>query len=1055
MEDKNLLTENLEEEFLTVTDTIPGGIARFTIEDKFILISANQEFFNMMGYSKEAYRTLFAHTFGMSIEVADFEGMQELIKTQRENGQVIQVEYRHIMPDKTVKWISLQAKEVVTENNSKFFHGIFIDVTKFKNVQKVIDLERERYQTVSQLSGEILFEYDILTKSIMQTVSASKIFFHHGEFIPNYCQTILRKEVIYQEDIAVFKEMCAEFDTGKPSIYKEFRVKDQSAAFVWYRVQATTIFDAHGKAVKVIGKTENIDVQKRETEKLKEKSRRDPLTGFYNKIVVEEVVESYLLGDASQYSAFMIVDIDNFKIINDTAGHLFGDAVLIDVSKELKRVFSSNDIIGRIGGDEFVILLKNVRSLDKIRKKAMAVCETFRYLYSGEKKQHKISCSVGVSLYPQHGKTYKELFTNADLALYRAKSLKKDGFVIYEEVRRTACASIAKATEKGVPMAKGDRLQEKVRQSKLSLIRIFELLFDTKDVERGINRVIETLGKHYQIDRVYIIENTPVRTAIKIPYEWCNTNIASRRINNERCLYYGLAKEQLFRCEDIDQADIDPDVIAYFKKCGVKSVMQCGIYENGEFKGTIGFEQCQNPRQWTQEEIESLVIVAKFIGSYMVKMNTQSAVEKLAYTDVLTGMWNLNKFKLRAENLLEAVMENHDAKYAMICFDIDKFRYINNTFGFDIGDEILIYIANQLKLFSKENIIFTRMAADKFLLLMPYTTMDDLMKMLKSALERTQYFTSVQTGRYKLIFNCGIYLIDQGKQASIHAIIDKADIARSKVQSGHDSSCIFYNETFKQKLMLEKELEDLVDDAIKYKEFVVYYQPKIDLASGGVKGAEALVRWMSPAKGFMMPGQFIPLFEKNGFIAKLDFYVFEWVYSDLRRWIDAGRTVVPISVNLSRVHLSDDTFIGKLITMAEKYQIPTHLIEFELTESVFVENVSHVIRVMHKLKKLGFLISIDDFGSGYSSLRLLRDLPVDYLKLDKEFLDNGNANMREQIIIMNVIRMAKTLGIKVVSEGVETNMQAIFLKSCACDLAQGYLYARPMPVQDFEELMWA
>lgn len=1052
MKDENLLTRNMEEDFLTVVDTIPGGIARFTLDDKFTLISANQGFFDIMGYSKKEYLMLFSHTFGMSIEAADFSGIQKLIKTQQESAEVIKVEYRHIMPDKTTKWISLQAKEVFDENNRKIFHGIFVDITGFKNVQKVIDIEKERYRIVSNLSGEILFEYDILTKSIMQTVSASKLFFHHGEFIPNYCQTILRKDVIHQADVEIFKQMCAEFDLGRPTIYKEFRVKDESAAFVWCRVQATTIFDVHGKAIKVIGKTENIDVQKRETEKLKDKSRRDPLTGFYNKIVVEEAIEAYLKEDPSRCSAFMIIDIDNFKTINDTAGHLFGDAVLIDVSKELKSAFRSNDIIGRVGGDEFVILLKNICSLEKIKQKAMAVCETFRYLYSGEKGQHKISCSVGISLYPQHGKTYKELFEYADQALYRAKSLRKDDFVIYEEQPKYAPV-IKTAYETVPPLIKGDSFEGKETQSKLSLIRIFELLFDTKDVERGINKVIEMLGKHYQIDRVYIIENAPVRTAIKIPYEWCNTGIVSRRIKNGRCLYYGLAEDQLFRCEDINEANIAPDVIAYFKECGVKSVMQYGIHENGEFKGTIGFEQCQSARKWTQEEIESLIIVSKFIGSYIGKMHTQSAVEKLAYTDVLTGMWNLNKFKLRAENLLESLKGNTEAKYAMVCFDINKFRYINNTFGFDIGDEILIYIANQLKLFSKENIIFTRMTADKFLLLMPYTTMDDLMKMLKLALERTQYFNSIQTGRYKLIFNCGIYLIDKEKQTSINAMIDKADIARSKVQSGHDSSCTIYNETFKQKLMLEKELEDLVDDAIKYKEFIVYYQPKIDLASGKVKGAEALVRWVSPSKGFMMPGQFIPLFEKNGFIAKLDFYVFERVYSDLRRWMDEGRTVVPISVNLSRVHLSDDTFIGKLITMAEKYQIPAPLIEFELTESVFVDNISSVIKVMNRLKKLGFLISIDDFGSGYSSLRLLRDLPVDYLKLDKEFLDNGNTNMREQIIIMNVIRMAKTLGIKVVSEGVETTTQAIFLKSCACDLAQGYLYARPMPVQDFEELM--
>jgi diguanylate cyclase (GGDEF)-like protein len=567
------------------------------------------------------------------------------------------------------------------------------------------------------------------------------------------------------------------------------------------------------------------------------------------------------------------------------------------------------------------------------------------------------------------------------------------------------------------------------------------------------------LGKQFDVSRVYIFENDRVNTTMNITYEWCNKGIESRIKKHEQFGYYGVARDRLFCIEDLSdsaatQATSATRILkAYWDACNIKAILQYGFCENGDFKGTIGFDECRVPRKWTQEEIDSLMIVAKFIASYLVKMRAQEAIEKLAYTDALTGMWNLNRFKLNAEKIVEKINNGAADRYAMICFDIKKLRYINDMFGFEVGDEILKYIAKQLKEVLPPDVIFTRTEADKFFILIKYKDEENLIEWVRNSHDKIQYYSSSKTGRYKLVYSCGIYRL-KADGSSIHTIIDRADIARRKTREGHATSFVFYNDDFLQTLLCEKELEDMADDALLYKEFIVHYQPKIELATGKIKGAEALVRWISPSKGVMSPGEFIPIFEKNGFIAKLDFYVFELVYASLRKWLDAGREIVPVSVNLSRVYLTDKTFVDKLVELSERYNVPKKYIELELTESVFTENVSDVIELMKELRNLGFAISIDDFGSGYSSLKLLRDLPVDYLKLDKEFLDNGVENVREEIIIEYVIQMAKRLGIKVVSEGVETAKQAEFLTRCSCDLAQGYLYAKPMPMADFENLMW-
>ena len=218
-------------------------------------------------------------------------------------------------------------------------------------------------------------------------------------------------------------------------------------------------------------------------------------------------------------------------------------------------------------------------------------------------------------------------------------------------------------------------------------------------------------------------------------------------------------------------------------------------------------------------------------------------------------------------------------------------------------------------------------------------------------------------------------------------------------------------------------------------------------------GAEALVRWVKSDGGIMPPDKFIPLFEKNGFVVNLDFFVYKEVCRSLREWIDKGINIVPISVNVSRIHLYDENFVRDFMNLVDEYDLPYDVIELELTESMFLDNTNVAISTMRQFRELGFKVSIDDFGAGYSSLNLLKEMTSDVLKLDKEFFGRGELQKEEQIIVSSIVNMAKQLDMKVLSEGVETKDQVDFLKGIACDMAQGYLFAKPMPKDNFEVIM--
>lgn len=477
----------------------------------------------------------------------------------------------------------------------------------------------------------------------------------------------------------------------------------------------------------------------------------------------------------------------------------------------------------------------------------------------------------------------------------------------------------------------------------------------------------------------------------------------------------------------------------------------CKLYKNNSINN---FESIVSNNQLISKHAIQIILIMAIICVILIfyiiydKLNFKIKLQRIAYTDNLTGANTIDKFVIDANKIL---CKNTQVKYALLYIDIDKFKYINDLFGYEVGNEILRNLTKIIKRNIFEEEMFARISADNFIIIMKYIE-EDITKRLKTIFEELDLFNNNQEEKYKLVLSCGIYFI-LPEDRDINSIIDRANIPHKMAKGGHKSSYAFYDNKIHDQEIKEKEMENTMFSSLENKEFIIYLQPKIELNTGEIQGSEALVRWKRPDKGLIPPNEFIPFFERNGFVINLDLYVLEEVCIYLRKWIDAGINPVTVSVNVSRIHLYCNNFIETYKNIIDKYNIPAKYIELELTESIIFDNFDILIDIMNNLKKIGFLISMDDFGSGYSSLNMLKEIPMDILKLDQKFIMETYNSKRSKIIVTKVIEMAKELSMKVISEGVETEEQFKLLKEVKCDMAQGYLFGKPMPIEEFEHLI--
>lgn len=427
--------------------------------------------------------------------------------------------------------------------------------------------------------------------------------------------------------------------------------------------------------------------------------------------------------------------------------------------------------------------------------------------------------------------------------------------------------------------------------------------------------------------------------------------------------------------------------------------------------------------------------------SNLIRLCESSTTINRVQTDQLTGLLSKEFFINRVEDVLR---QNPEKKYAILYLGVERFKLINDFYGRKKGDQVLKYLADVLREFCCKDSIYGRFGADNFYVLSSRQDFTDeifaegLAKVDKCPID------------LDIKIHCGIYKITDAT-LEVESMCDRAKMAADSNRGKYDCAFSYYDDSLRSRIVDEQIILSTMHTALETQQFQVYYQPKYDLNSEMIAGAEALVRWVHPEKGLMSPGDFIPIFERNGFITQLDCYVWEVTCKNIRNWLDKGYSPVAVSVNVSRVDIYNPKLLDILMNLVAKYQIPTRYLHLEITESAYTENPKQIIDVVRKLRDVGFIIEMDDFGTGYSSLNMLAEMPVDVMKLDMRFIQTEAKAAAGKGILSFIVSLAKWMGLAVIAEGVETIEQITVLKSMDCNYVQGFYYAKPMQAEQFEE----
>ena len=428
------------------------------------------------------------------------------------------------------------------------------------------------------------------------------------------------------------------------------------------------------------------------------------------------------------------------------------------------------------------------------------------------------------------------------------------------------------------------------------------------------------------------------------------------------------------------------------------------------------------------------------------------SLRKMAESNVdenRNGLTNLHNMKSFFYLCGEMIKSQPDKKYSVVIMDIVQFKAVNEFCGRSEGDRLLKFIADCFQEYEdhRRDTYACHARADIFCLCTSYGKTEELEEIVKEIRKKIDEFPFT----YKVQPSFGIG-VSQEREPAVSYLKDCATMAMKSIKGKVYQTYAIFDEKMRRQLMRERQVENDIVGALENGELLLYVQPKVNMSTGRIIGGEALVRWLHPEKGLVPPGEFIPVLEKNGFIINVDEYIWEKVFAYLGKLKEEGRELVPVSINVSRLHAYDTRLAENLIRLREKYDIPAQFVPLELTESAFLEDEKGMYQRMENLRSQGFLVSMDDFGTGYSTMNMLKNQTLDEIKIDREFIRDLEKD-KSQIIIRNTIAMLQQLGAHIVIEGVETEEQKKFLLGCNCTDVQGFLFYRPMPVEEFDRLL--
>ncbi len=778
---------------------------------------------------------------------------------------------------------------------------------------------------------------------------------------------------------------------------------------------------------------------------------------------ISRELQDYIDNHEGAAMAVYIMDIDNFKVVDENLGRLFGDEILKETEEHILQSFKNEDIAGRLGIDKFVICQKDYESIENVKRKAEILCLKMRDAYTGEKQDYIVSMSIGISFYPEHGNTADELLECADKALIYVKKQGKDNYQIFNEDIREKMSD--NRLWQGYYLQKEQ--ENRVRASLpefdsfgYELIKLaFHLADDTNNIQNTINLLLKKVGMHYDLDVIAVRGLIQKPRTLRYMHEYIKDKRIPNRLDSE--WQYSPQDWEIFLnhfkdgCYLYYQSDGESFDISELQNSHLefRSFCEIPIINNGEIIGCIDYICIAREVRFTESDLNTLKIFTKAISFYLLNIrdytNTSQKLEQSDDHDALTG---LLKYEVFCDKLKKAMSRWRKGNYVVIIYsDLKHFKYINETYGYDVGNRLLKNFCNKTVRDVKGMIGAARVYSDNIVFAAEFPGRFSDEEIYRAVVRKNNSINRELQMAFvnNNISACTGVFIVKNPEIDIEVAVSNANMARKKAKKEERNTVVLFNDEMMQAVVRQMQLNAELPNAIKNKEIKVYYQPKIESGTGKIVGAEALVRWQKIDGKFIYPDEFIPGFEENGMIVEIDYFVYESVFRKIKERLDNGQPIIPISMNISSVHLREDELFIYIKYLFEKYQIPTKYVEFELTESIYIENLEKALKLVHQLQAMGIRISMDDFGSGYSSLNLLNNIPIDILKVDKIFLYGHKLTVNQKIIISSIIEMASKLNIRVVCEGVETSEQANFLTVIGCDMIQGYYYSKPLPEDEF------
>lgn len=1139
----------LNTEIKNLVASIPGGVLKLDANSRSIQF-VSDSLYSLLGFSALEFKEQF-HYFDDLIIQEEKEIFQKQFDVHEND---VFLETRIVKKDGSHLWVTLNAKKEMIENQNPVYQCVVIDTTN--NKQTLLDLKKEvdRSKAFFEMTDEVICEYDIHEDRLIGGRKFQEVF--GTEYaLSGFLKNINNPNVHYFFDREQFLDNIGGLKGFQPVYQFDMQISTKDGEPAWFSIKCITLYELN-KPYKVLIKITNVDEQKKTFERLLDISQRDSLTGLYNSGNIAAKINEYLGGrGANGIHAMIVIDMDNFKSVNDHYGHPIGDAIIKDFSGRLLVHFGDDSIIGRIGGDEFVVLMKNVNA-KLIQSHIKQLQSKLRSPFIINDISIKTTTSFGVALYPSDGLGYEELFKKADVACYVSKEFGKDCFTFYNEQTMQLDSEVKSITyESNV----SDKL----------IMECIDVLGKSLNFYEGIQTSFQLTSNFFDFNCAFIFEymEDSQTFVCNFVYDHANLQLQEQKTPTAQnvinpAMISVIKKDSLLYIGDVDMIHHElPDLYLILNQKAVKTAMICGIFDEGDLKCVVALGSYHSLEYPNQPNSVALATFSKLIFTNIQKMRNRrlmlaesqmfsgilhnqeltayvidksdyellylsprlekhltnpqlnqpcyqiihgrntpcencpikymdggerfstyqyyekmekwlgvtstaiqwydetrnavllysfditSYIEKVSYRDPLTGLFNLTKFIFEGNKLIQT--KTHP--YIIVSVDISDFRYVNEIYGYQMGDQVLIEVAKLISENMHSGELCCRTSADHFLVLLQYETYEQVLRRIEFLGQKVTVLRKRLIGNTSISFAAGLCIVTE--EQDLLPAIDNAELARKAVKHKKRNAILLYDDALLEKFAREKEIESKMEEALKNRRFLVYVQPKYRIDNETIIGCEALVRWQWSKTNILPPIEFIPIFEKNGFIDDMSYYVNEEVFKTIKEWQEIGMPVYPFAINISYHYLINPNFYHEITSLIEKYEISPALVEIELTETIFKESTDQLIDILTRLKSYGFRIAIDDFGSGYSSLITLKNFPIDILKLDKGFMREGTIGPKETIIVQSVIEMAESLGLEMVVEGAETKEQVMILRQIGCKMVQGFYYAKPMPISEFMKLV--